>query len=385
MADLTFFQDEFDRHSTNGVLGDPQGKLGYAYLRVSTSAQAEEGRFGLPRQIARVHEVSARSGICIPWDFVFADDHSGFQFIDRPELSRLRAEYTRPNRRANTVVIEYLDRLSRNADWHQGYLLDEMKQNKVETLFWKGFTSRVERAVMGAVSQDGMERSLEIMREGKRDKARSGRITANRAAYGYMFIDADGNPSQKPGKESFYAPHPEQARMVEFIFRKTGIEGMGTRSLCRYLGERFPPPGNYKHWQPSFLVSMVRNPLYKGEFYANRIKKTLVPGKKQRPGEPVQMKRRDVLRPQEEWILVPVPPLVSPELWATANDMMDKNRRTSKRNGKVDYLLTGLLTCVDCGYVYSGTRRSYRPVRKPGTVTIYRSYHCNTRAIHAPR
>nr|MBP6178487.1 hypothetical protein [Anaerolineales bacterium] len=42
----------------------------------------------------------------------------GFEFSDRPELSRLRREYSSDKRRAHVVVIEHLDRLSRNADWH---------------------------------------------------------------------------------------------------------------------------------------------------------------------------------------------------------------------------------------------------------------------------
>ncbi|MEZ4682052.1 MAG: recombinase family protein [Caldilineaceae bacterium] len=70
------------------MLGDPQGMPAYAYLRVSSSAQAEEGRSGLPRQIARVHEAAAQSGVYVAWELVYADDHTGFQFVDRPALSQ---------------------------------------------------------------------------------------------------------------------------------------------------------------------------------------------------------------------------------------------------------------------------------------------------------
>ena len=377
MADLSFFQDEFDRHATNGALGDPNGALGYAYLRVSTSAQAEEGRSGLPRQITRVHEVAAREKICIPWDCVFADDHTGFQFHDRPELSRLRAEYARPDRRADVVIIEYLDRLSRNADWHQGFFLDEMKQHQIVTLFWKSFTSRVERAVMGAVSQDGMERTLEIMQEGIREKARSGRVTSTVAAYGYRFVDGEGNPTPKAGKETYYAPHPEQADIIRLIYHKIGVEGVPLRSLCRYLEERFPPRRNAKHWQKDVLVKMVRNPLYKGEFYANRRHQVVVPAKRQRTGEPVRMVKRTVDRPREEWILVPVPPLTSEELWNAANAMLDKNAQMAKRNGRSSYLLTGLIECAECHHSYVGKRKTRHRSKQ---VTIERKYVCYSRS-----
>src|SRR5258708_39209155 len=89
--------------------------------------------------------------------------------------------------------MEFLDRLSRNADWHQGFLLDEMKKHGIEPVFWKPFSSRVERAVMGAVAQDAMELSLMRMIEGQRAKARSGRVTAKTLSYGYIFVDSNGN------------------------------------------------------------------------------------------------------------------------------------------------------------------------------------------------
>ena len=379
MADLSFFQEAFDRHATDGLLGDPSGLPGYAYIRVSSSAQAEEGRSGLPRQISRVHEAAAREQICIPWDYVFADDHTGFQFHDRPELSRLRGEYASPNRRASTIVMEYLDRLSRNADWHQGFLLDEMKQNHIQPLFWKGFTSRVERAVMGAVSQDGMERSLEIMQEGLREKARSGRVTARHAAYGYMFVDAEGNPGPKARKETYYAPHPKEAEVIRLIFHKIGIEGMGTGKLCKYLEERLAPPGRYKHWSKVQICMYIRNPLYKGEFYANRKHRVVVPAKRQRPGEPIRMAERDIDRPREEWILVPVPPLVSEELWDAANAMLEKNSQMATRNAKSRYLLTGLVKCAECGYAYYGRLRRHRFASDPQMVSERIRYLCSGR------
>lgn len=379
MANLTFFQDEFNRYARNGVLGDPQGVPAYAYLRVSSSAQAEEGRSGLPRQIARVHEIAAQSGIYIPWELVFADDHTGFQFADRPELSRLRAEYVRPDRKANIVVIEYLDRLSRNADWHQGFLLDEMAQHKVQILFWKGFTSRIERAVMGAISQDGMERSMEIMHEGMLDKARDGRITAKVPAFGYVIVDSEGKQSPKASRETHYAIDPAQAEIVRIIYHKVGIEAMSTYELCRYLEERFPPPGKSKHWHRRQIVLFIRSPLYKGEYYANRATYIKAPAKQQRPGEPVRLVTKKIERPSDEWILVPVPSIVSTELWQLANDMLDQNARMAARNAKDTYLLTGLLKCAECGYTYNGGMKRRRWISDPSKLAKYRYYMCNSK------
>ena len=87
-----FFKTEFDAIAINDALGHPNGELAYAYLRVSSSSQAEEGRSGLPRQLLHVHEAAVSHRLKIPWEYLFADDDSGFEFNERPDLARLRRQ-----------------------------------------------------------------------------------------------------------------------------------------------------------------------------------------------------------------------------------------------------------------------------------------------------
>jgi hypothetical protein len=54
---------EFDKLAADGVLGDPDGEPSGAYLRVSSSGQAEEGRSGLPRQLEHIHEKALESNL----------------------------------------------------------------------------------------------------------------------------------------------------------------------------------------------------------------------------------------------------------------------------------------------------------------------------------
>src|SRR5258706_4639646 len=185
MPNPDFFKGGFDALAVDGCIGSPHGQLAYAYIRVSSDEQADEGRSGLPRQIEHIDEIGIKRGYKIPWDYVFADDYTGFEFEERPALSILREEYKSPHRRANAVVMEHLDRLSRNASWHQGFLLEHMQRHEVSAIFWKEFSSLIERSVLGAVAQEGMEQSKRRMMEGNLHKARSGRVTAHTAAYGY--------------------------------------------------------------------------------------------------------------------------------------------------------------------------------------------------------
>src|SRR5690348_10943797 len=103
---LQWVKDEFDRIAVGGLLGDPDGKSAYAYLRVSSQGQAEEGRSGFPRQLLHVHEKALQLHLCITWELVFFDDHTGFEFRDRPALGSLRELVRSIVRPADDLVIE---------------------------------------------------------------------------------------------------------------------------------------------------------------------------------------------------------------------------------------------------------------------------------------
>lgn len=373
MANRTLFQPAFDTLATNGVIGDPNGQFAYAYIRVSSDDQADEGRSGLPRQIQHIHEVAREKGYKISWDLVYADDHTGFAFEDRPALSTLRNELQNPLRRANAVVIEHLDRLSRNAVWHQGFLIEEMESAGVTLIFWKEFGSLIERTVLGVVAQQGMEQEKRRMMEGNLHKARSGRVTARVAAYGYRLVDADGNEGLRAKKESYYAIHEEEAAVVRQCFTRL-LRGDALRRIAHDLElSGVPPPKKYKHWESAQVRLFITSEVYKGDFYAHRWHHTTVE-KPAKNGIGTRKVKCKVQRPREEWIHVPVPAIVSDEVWEAANHMLEQNKKTSRRNAKEPYLLTGLITCAHCGWRFCGTtsRKSRGKKRK----TTYRGYRC---------
>ena len=372
-----FFKSAFDALSVNDALGHPNGEIAYGYLRVSSSGQAEEGRSGLPRQVAHLHEVASTQRLKIPWEYIFADDDSGFEFVHRPDLSRLRQEYRNPERRAHAVVIEHLDRLSRNADWHQGFLLDEMKQFGLKVVFWKNFSSRIEQAVMGAIAQEDMEKAKQRMMEGNLHKARSGRVTAKVAAYGYKFVDSMGQEGPAAKKDTHYAIREDEAQVVRYIFRKV-IEGYPMRRIAVMLEGKYPPPKRFTYWEPRMITKIIKKPLYKGEFIAHQMIEIKVPAKKQPDNlteatEKLVTKR--VKRPREEWIIVPVPAIVSVDDWEKANQIIANNK--GRREPKHPFLLTGLVICATCGYQYIGRRGK---LERNNTVYTITSYRCSGRA-----
>lgn len=58
--------------------------------------------------------------------------------------------------------------------------------------------------------------------------------------------------------------------------------------------------------------------------------------------------------------------------------MLDKHAQMAKRNGRVPYLLTGLVQCDSCGYGYSGKRQKKYPADEEGHKSpVTRLYACN--------
>ena len=69
------------------------------------------------------------------------------------------------------------------------------------------------------------------------------------------------------------------------------------------------------------------------------------------------MSTRDV--PPPEWITIPVPAIVAPEVFAAVQEQLRDNQRHARqsRRGAL-YVLQGLVQCQRCGYAYYGKRLS---------------------------
>jgi site-specific DNA recombinase len=124
----------------------------------------------------------------------------------------------------------------------------------------------------------------------------------------------------------------------------------------------YPPPKRYTYWDAKMVALIIKNSAYKGEYIAHNRKEIKVPVNAHPTsltGGTVKTVTRRVPRPYEEWIVVPVPAIVTAEQWELANKVLEKNAQMSRRNGKTTYLLTGLIRCATCGHAFSGNTRKY--------------------------
>src|SRR2546422_9960414 len=79
--------------------------------------------------------------------------------------------------------------------------------------------------------------------------------------------------------------------------------------------------------------------------------------------------------PQDEWVSIPVPALVEPEVFAAVQEQLRENQRHARQSQRgALYLLQGLVQCQHCGYAYYGKRLS--PSARKGKPRTYAYYRC---------
>jgi site-specific DNA recombinase len=123
---------------------------------------------------------------------------------------------------------------------------------------------------------------------------------------------------------------------------------------------------------------MLKNPAYKGmaAFGKTRVG----------PMTPrLRAGRRRALQPRrpastvdvapEEWISIPVPAIVSPEVYEAVQLQLEENRQRARQGQRgARYLLQGLICCARCGYAYYG--KALSPSTTKGRPRSYAYYRC---------
>jgi site-specific DNA recombinase len=131
-------------------------------------------------------------------------------------------------------------------------------------------------------------------------------------------------------------------------------------------------------WDRSVVWGILKNPAYQGTAaFGKTHLEPLRPRLRAQRNRPVQSRRAvstsDV--PPEDWITIPVPALVEPEVFAAVQEQLQENKRHARqsRRGAL-YLLQGLLQCQHCGYAFYGKRLS--PSARKGKPRAYAYYRC---------
>jgi site-specific DNA recombinase len=345
------------------------------YARVSSEQQATAQT--IASQVTALRAQAATDGALLLAEDEFLDEgYSGATLI-RPALERLRD-------RAATGTLDRLyvhspDRLARKYAY-QALLVDELQRAGLEIVFLNRPLGQSPEddlllQVQGMVAEYERAKILERVRRGKRHAAQAGSVNVlSGAPYGYRYIT-----KHEGGGHAQYEIVLEEARVVRQIFAWVGRDRESIGAVCRRLqaaGERTRT--GRTTWDRSVVWAILKNPAYKGEAaYGKTWEGPPRPRLREQRHRPLQPRRPHSTqdRPAEEWLSIPVPALVSAELFASVQEQLVENRQRARQGQRgARYLLQGLVCCARCQYAYYG--KALSPSARKGHPRTYAYYRC---------
>ena len=335
-----------------------------AYARVSTTRQAQAQ--GIEQQLDRLRAAAGERGWELDDQHVYRDDGYSGARIGRPGLDRLRDHAALAE--LDVVLVTAPDRLARNYV-HQVLLIEELAGHGCQVEFLDRPMSadphdQLLLQIRGAVAE--YERTLiaERMRRGRQAKLRAGTLLPwTTAPFGYRL------DPERPRRADAVRVDPGEAALVTQLFDWYLEPGATIYRLARRLTDLgVPAPMGGPRWNVASVRGILRNPAYAGRALSNRTQVAPARGRKSAmlPAGPGQS---HAPRPEEDWIAVPVPPIVSEETFAQVQAKLDANQQGAARNTRHEYLLRALISCGACRLSCTG-----RQVAKG-----YRYYLCRGR------
>ena len=344
------------------------------YARVSSEQQSTAHT--IESQLAALRERVAADGVSLTEQEIFIDDGFSGATLVRPALERLRDVVAAGG--IDRLYVQAPDRLARKYAY-QVLLLEEFTRAGVEVIFLNhGFGQTPEEElllqVQGMVAEYERAKILERGRRGKRHAALAGLVAVlGHAPYGYRYV-----PKGAGGGQACYEVVLEEARVVRQMFDWVGRERVSLGEVARRLMQAGVLSRTGKpHWDRSIVWTMLKNPAYIGKAAFG---KTCVgprrPRLRAQRGHPLEPRRPQTYAvPAEQWMEIPVPALVSEELFAAVQEQLVENQRRAKQSQrKTQFLAQGLTVCARCGYAYCGARASRRDAA--GQKRDYGYYRC---------
>jgi site-specific DNA recombinase len=290
------------------------------YVRVSTEEQAQEG-FSIRAQEQKLKDYARIKD----WDIykIYADEGiSGKDIGGRPAVKELIADVAAGI--IKNVLVFKIDRLTRStADLI--YLVDTFNKydcafnSLLESIDTHTASGRMFLKIIGIFAEFERENIIERTKVGVERKVREGySLCTAQASYGY----------DRAIGERIQTINESEAEIVREIFEMFVTGGESLTNIARLLNLRGVKTKCGKCWDSTKIRRLLKNSNYIGNV------------------------RHHIDDPKRETHYGGLhKPILSEEIFIAANNLLDKNTRTSiTKPPNEDKYFSGFLVCAECGY-----------------------------------
>jgi site-specific DNA recombinase len=329
------------------------------YARVSTGRQAEEG-VSIDGQVSQLTAWAEREGYSVVE--IYRELGASATDDRRPEFQRMVADALSPDHPFDAIVVYSLSRFFREAYGLASYER-KLRRAKVKLISITQQTGEDEagqlvRQVLSSFDEYMSKENGKNTRKSMIENATQGYFNGSRPPFGYAAVETD--VKGRSGMKRKLEPHAIEAEIVRTIFRMAiagdGGEPYGIKRIATELNRRGETCRG-KQWTRQLVWQILKGSVYHGDSIFNR-----------------RVGRTGELRPETEWIVTKVPPLVSKSDWDKAAALRQQRapgKGTEHQAAGSPTLLTGIAKCAHCGA---------RFVLASGKGGNYDYYRCATRA-----
>jgi len=325
----------------------------------------------IPAQRAELEAHAKKHGYEIVGEY--ADEAISGDGCDRPEFMRMRDNAGKGL--FDLVLAWDQDRFSRVDPLELGYLLKPFRDAgvKLETLAqgpidWDSFSGRVVYMIQQEAKHSFLQDLSRNTARGLLASAREGRAgTGGPSPFGYR------------SKDGVVTVVPDEAKVVQWIFREYLKPGGSLRGTTVLLNRRETPSPRGKIWRMSSVRAILHRRKYTGTFMYGQ----------QNSGKYYSFRDGEVVPRRKNDKAVVSEPIVHENHFEAIVDQRTFDRAQAKLESRKDktaprkvrkYLLAGLVRCGDCGGSMGGLSRNSNAIyrcqtyHQTGTAACY----CNT-------